>query len=272
MNPNITFVVPIGDEHIYAQCFAKSPLLASGAAVEVFGQRGFKTAAAAFNEAIQRSRNDLMIFCHQDIVLPAGWDAGFLTEIQKVSGVAPNWGVVGCAGITADGRVAAHIYRHDRELASSVPLPAEVRTLDECLVAFRRSSALRFDKDLPGFFYYAADICLQAESLGRLNYAIDAPCVHRSKSRVSLPASLYVAERYFIRKWSTRLPVPTLSGTVGGRKSLAIRRVKDGLRAATARIGWRPRPWWAALPQVDLEAILAPLAKAQDGKPRSQPE
>jgi hypothetical protein len=249
-------VVPIGDEPIYAECFAKSPLLASGAAFAVFNQRGFKTAAAAFNQAIAAAQNDLIVFCHQDIILPAGWDQLFLKRLEQLTALDPNWGVAGCAGRSRDGHVAAHIYRHDREFQAAAPLPGKVRTLDECLIAFRPSCGLRFDENLLGFFFYAVDICLQAESRGWFNYAIDAPCFHQAKNRTSLPRSFYEAERNIIRKWHSYLPIQTLSGQVAGGSYLAYKRVRNKWEEWLAACGCRKQPWWSDLPRIEPEKLL----------------
>jgi hypothetical protein len=262
MTPNITFVVPVADDATYARCFNSSPLLASGPPFEVFCQRGFQSAAAAFNSGIDAAHNDLVVFCHQDILLPAGWADAFCKRLEELDRVDANWGVVGCAGRTRDEQLAAHIYRHDRELCGNVSLPAKVRTLDECIIAFRLSSGLRFDDAMPGFFRYGVDICLQAEVSGRHNYAVDAPCFHQGKNRASLPSLFFEEERYLLQKWRDHLPIQTLSvGEMRSNNYLAYKRLRNKWKGLLAACGYRSEPWWWTLPQIPPEKLQALVSK-----------
>jgi Glycosyltransferase like family len=256
MKRAITFIIPVGDDDIYHRCFQSSPVLATKGPHEVLCQRGYKSAAAAFNAAIEDSSNDLMVFCHQDIVFPRRWNDIFWSRLQELADVDERWGVVGCAGRTQANERAAHLYRHDREFVGDVSLPARVRTLDECIISFRRSSRLRFDENMIGFFFYAVDICMQAESRGLKNYVVDAPCFHQGKDRSILPAAFYEAERYMIGKWKKRLPIQTLSGRVGGRAYLGYKRLRNRWDEFLASKGRRPAPWWTDLPKISPEHLL----------------
>jgi len=248
---SITFVVPVGNEDVYEQCFLSSPLFEDGQ-FQIIAQREFPSAGAAFNDAIDRAENDLLVFCHQDVLFPGSWHVSFTERVVTLEREAENVGIMGCVGITYQGVVAGHVYRHNRELVGSMQLPESVRTLDEMLISFRKSSSLRFDEDLPAFFYYAVDMCLQAESEGLINYAIDAPCFHQAKNRVGLPSNFYKAQDYMIRKWHDVLPVETLSG----------RLCSDFARPARAflqRVLLKTRirkPWWVSLPEIDPAEIL----------------
>jgi hypothetical protein len=262
MTPKITFVVPVADEETYARCFKSSPLLAAEPAFEVFCQRGAKSAAAAYNSGLDAAHNDLVVFCHQDILFPAGWADAFLKRLEELERRDADWGVVGCAGRTREEEVAAHIYRHDRELRGTAPLPAMVRTLDECIIALRVSSGLRFDDAMPGFFRYGVDICLQAEASGRNNYAVDAPCFHQGKNRASLPALFFEEERYLVDKWSHHLPIQTLSaGQVRGNGYLAYKRLRNHCKGVLAACGLKSEPWWWTLPKIPPEKLQTLLSK-----------
>ena len=256
MIPKITFVVPVADEPIYEQCFKRSPLLAGNGDFEVFCQRGYRSAGVAFNVAMDKAANDLIVFCHQDILLPASWARTFGSRLEELERVAPRWGVVGCAGRTCQEQVAAHLFRHDRELRGEAALPAKVRTLDESLIAFRRSSGLRFDEALAGFNFYAVDICLEAESRGLDNYVVDAPCFHQAKNRTSFAAGFFKTEKWILNKWRSRLPVQTLSGRLVGGRYLAYKRMRDQFDALRAACGHKKEPWWTDLPKISPEEHL----------------
>lgn len=253
----MTFIIPIGDETIYEQCFNRSPLFKKNPAkFEVLAQRRYSSAAKAFNAALDVAKNDLVVICHQDIVLPGSWAETFTKCVEQINHLDPNWGVIGHAGMTLDERVAAHVYRHDRELRGDVPLPARVRTLDESFIAFRRSSGLRFDDELPGFYFYAVDICLQAEVKGMQSYAVDAPCFHQARNRASQQASFFELEKRIINKWKNQLPIQTLSGRVAGRGYLIYKRFRNRYSELLATCGYHGAPWWESLPKISPERLL----------------
>ena len=61
----------VGDE--VRQNFLLSPCLNSAAGHQLLIQEAYSSAAEAYNNAIDRSVNDLMVFVHQDVVLPFTW-------------------------------------------------------------------------------------------------------------------------------------------------------------------------------------------------------
>jgi hypothetical protein len=253
--PSITFIVPVGSEDVFQRCFTSSPLFGGESDFQILAQRGFKCSGEAFNDGLDRAVSDLIVCVHQDVVLPAMWAKRFLAAWRRMESQAIPVGVVGCMGMSSAGEPAGHIYRHDRELFPEQTLPARVETLDEMLISFRKSSGLRFDPQLPSFFFYAVDMCLQSSSKGLHNFAVDAPCFHQAKDRnQGLPTEFFVSEEYMIRKWKKVLPVRSLSGTMGGWRSYWRRRIKQSLFQA---IGYIPEPWWTDLPRVDPAEILA---------------
>ena len=251
---SITFIIPVGSEDVFQQCFLSSPLFSQDTEFQILAQRGFKTSGEAFNDGIERAVNDLIVCVHQDVVFPGGWATGFLAGLQDLHSRGVPLGLIGCIGMTSSGLPAGHIYRHDREYSPNCPLPARVETLDEMLISFRKSSGLRFDPALPSFFYYAVDLCLQAASRGLHNFAVDAPCFHQAKNRNHvMPAEFYYSQEYMIRKWKPFLPVRTLSGTLGSKRYYWARRIKQSFFQV---IRYNPVPWWHDLPRINPEAKL----------------
>lgn len=258
---SMTFVVPVGSSDVYEKCFLSSPLFERRSDFQVLAQTGFATSGLAFNDAIEKATNDVIVFAHQDVMFPAMWAEQFLLKLAELEsrGVLP--GVVGCAGISSAGEGAGHIYRHDREMFLQCPLPARVETLDEMLIAFRKSSGLRFDPALPSFFGYAVDVCLQASSVGLQNFAMDVPCFHQAKNRKKMAKEFDSAWVYLLDKWRDVLPVRTLSGTLERGVSYWRERLK---RSVFSAIGYSPTPWWANLPQINPEEVLFANAVSAD--------
>lgn len=250
----VTLVVPVGDEDVFRDCLLSSRLVEDTGACELIAQRGWSTAAKAFNDAIDRAHNDLIVCLHQDVLLPDEWHERFVSAITQLEMQQGPIGVAGCAGITSHGKTAGHMYRHDREFHPPVALPAAVETLDEMLICFRKSSGLRFDENLPSFFGYAVDLCLEASRRGLKNYAIDAPCFHQAKSRQGrLPEQFFINWNYLCDKWKDQLPVQTLTGTLQNKRSFTTHKFVESIKE---KIGYAPEPWWADLPKIDTAAAL----------------
>jgi len=250
---SMTFVVPVGDESTYRTCFLRSPLFHGNSNFQILAQVGFETSGQAFNDAIEKAENDIIVFAHQDVVFPVGWAARFCARLDELQSLNLPMGVAGCIGITAEGNAAGHIYRRDREILLQHPLPAVVQTLDEMLICCRRSSGLQFDVTVPSFFGYATDLCLQASSRGLHNFAVDAPCFHQAKNRKKMAKEFHLVWEFMLDKWKDVLPVYTLSGTMDGRVRYRLRSLKQSLWDA---VGYSPEPWWTNFPKIKPEDVL----------------
>src|SRR4051794_5745825 len=100
----ITFVIAVNDRKLFELNFMASPCLGCPPTHEILVQEGFRSAAKAYNDAIERAANDLIVFCHQDILLPTQWISQLDAAIRQLDVQDPNWGVLGTYGKTRDGR------------------------------------------------------------------------------------------------------------------------------------------------------------------------
>jgi len=206
---SITFVSTVNNRKIFERNFLASPCFGENHPYQIIVQEGFSSAAKAYNDAIQRSTNDLIVFAHQDMVFPENWveDLGRAIEILDQSD--PRWGVLGCYGETLDDRGRGHVFSSGLMLGASFDRPAAVQTLDEIVLIIRKSTQLKFDERLPHFHFYGAEICMAATKAGRTNYAIPAFCVHNSQMNLVLPKEFYESYRVFKKIWKAYLPIQT---------------------------------------------------------------
>ena len=205
----ITFVVAVNKRDILEKNFLASPCLLDPHSHQILLQRDFSSATAAYNDAIDKSVNDVIVFCHQDIFLPRPWISQLHQILERVNTKDPEWGVLGCSGVTRDGRFRGHVYSLGVGIIGDPSEPAEVQTLDEIVLIIRKSSGLRFDDRLPHFHLYGADICLRAAMRGMKSYAISAFCVHNTHQSYSLPSEFYECCEYMRRVWRKYLPIQT---------------------------------------------------------------
>jgi hypothetical protein len=199
----------VNNEAVASSCLLRSPDLPGEA--EVLLQRGYRSAAEAYNAAIDAAKTDLLVFAHQDVYLPEGWERAAFEGIKLLSKTDPDWGVLGVWGVSPSGGRAGFVYDGGwrRTLGGPFSGGQQVDTLDELLLIVRKSSGLRFDPQLRGFHMYGTDICLEARRQGRKCYAIGAFCIHNTNQYRMLPLQFWQAYFFIRRKWKGQLPIQT---------------------------------------------------------------
>lgn len=206
----ITFVIAVNDRELFRRNFLASPCLVQPHPHEILVQEGFSSASTAYNNAIDHARNDLIVFCHQDILLPENWLVQLEEALDYLQTEDPHWGVLGSCGATQDGRGWGHVYSSGRDvIGEPFERPVPVQTLDEIVLVLRRSTGLRFDDALPHFHFYGADICLRAAARGMNSYAVSTFCIHNAQQTFVLPGEFYEACRHLKRTWREYLPIQT---------------------------------------------------------------
>lgn len=207
--PKWSLISAVSDEEILKRCLLSSPDV--GSATEVILQTGYTSAAAAYNNAVQKSNTDLLVFIHQDVYLPEGWLASVLGAIELVTRTDQDWGVFGVWGPRRSGEMAGFVYDGGWRRVLGHPFEGglEVDSLDEVVLILRKSTGLRFDPFIPGFHMYGTDICLEARRQGRKCYAIAAFCIHNTNQYGMLPWQFWKGYLAMRRKWKAQLPVET---------------------------------------------------------------
>jgi hypothetical protein len=213
-----SFVTCVSNREVFSANLLASPCLGPKSVHEVITFSDCVCAADGLNAGFHSAKHEWLVFVHQDVFLPVGWDQCLAHQL----GETEQWfGPIGVAGVYGVGEViapvdqsqplaAARIGRvidRGRELRDGPELPVRVATLDELLLVPRRDSDLRFDPAL-GFHLYGADICLQARDQRLAVVALGALCHHNSRS-VGLPEPFFASAEVFARKWGHRLPIAT---------------------------------------------------------------
>ncbi|MEM1045751.1 MAG: hypothetical protein AAGL24_06355 [Pseudomonadota bacterium] len=174
--------------------------------------REMPSASLAYNAGLDATKAEIVVFAHQDVYMPAGWDKLLRSVIEQLTTSDPTWAVAGLTGVTPNGDKRGRCWSSGLGIEFGVPFdePIHAVSIDELLIVLRRSSNLRFDDDLPGFHLYGTDIVQQALSQGLGAYIIHAPVIHNSVPVLSLAGGYTTAYRYMQRKWRKRLPITTL--------------------------------------------------------------
>jgi hypothetical protein len=211
--PRVTFAIAVNDRKMLADNFLASPVVAEPHEHQILVQENFTSAALAYNDALDKSANDLVVFCHQDVLLPQSW----LAELQQVLAYLqtndPNWGVLGSCGMTAaykKWRIFGQVYSPGHGMVGEpITHPVPIQTLDGLLLILRKSSGLRFDERLQNFHFYGTDICMIAANDGLKSYAIPAIAIHNSRHYQIFPEEYYEGYWHVRRTWRKYLPIQT---------------------------------------------------------------
>ena len=209
----------VSDQAILEANLLGSPgLTGAGSPHEVILIHDAPSAAAGLTMGWTRAKHPWVVYVHQDVHLPEGWDRQLARQLREAE---RRFGPVGVAGAYGVGEVIAPadltqplaaerigwVVDRGRMLRDGPELPAKVATLDELILIVRRDAPLRFDPAL-GFHLYGADLCLQAREAGLAVVALEVLCQHNSRT-VGLPDAFFRSAQVFARKWAHRLPVAT---------------------------------------------------------------
>ena len=162
-------------------------------------------AARGLNHGIESSTAEWVVCVHQDVIFPDSWYTAFSARLRELP---DHVRVLGLVGVRPNGAYAGHI-KDPHGHAAWRPLPRQVISVDEHLIAIRRTAGLAFDPDNPGFHCYGTDICLSAKAMGYAAFVVDAPVVHLSKGKID--TSFGSASSWLLEKWGKEMKfvIPT---------------------------------------------------------------
>jgi arylsulfatase A-like enzyme len=238
----LSFVVAVNDEDELRHNLLASPVARSPhhewLLVENSGNGRYASISELYSDTLERAQHDLVVFVHQDVFLPHGWELQFFQALGELEAQDPEWGVIGAVGALPVVRGKPKELRGHWCDPSGYwrlgPLPHRVESLDEQVLVLRRRSGVSFDPALPGFHCYGMDLSLAARAAGKESYAVDAFVWHKYRdARGHLVArredspkirrrwgeefmrEFQPAADYVERKWQRYLPFQTTSWSWG---------------------------------------------------------
>lgn len=155
------------------------------------------------NAALSAARGEYIVLCHQDVRLIDDDRASLDDRLHELTLRDPDWALAGNAGGIEPGRLAIRISDPHGDDQHTAKLPARVMSLDENFIVVRGDARIGFSRDLTGFHFYGADICLNADIAGWHAYVIDFHLLHLSGGRKN--HTFDAAQRDFSAKWASAL-------------------------------------------------------------------
>jgi len=95
-------------DDILQRDLASSPAVVDDA-VSLHLERGHPSAAQALNPGLDATDGEVVVFVHQDVYLPAGWDQRLVETVDQLETDGIDRAVLGVAGMQADGRFGRSI-------------------------------------------------------------------------------------------------------------------------------------------------------------------
>lgn len=207
----LTIVAAVNNPIACRQYLQSSSVLSGGHPHQLLLQQGFTSAAAAYNAALDEAEHDVVVFVHQDVVLPQTFTHDLDTAIAAAP---PNWGILGVYGADAARRDLGRVWTqglgsHGQPLLRLTP----AETLDELVLIVRKDGGLRFDSEL-GFHLYGADLCLQARARGLGVFVFQSECRHYTNLQKRNAKAYAESACYLQAKWPQQLPIRTVCSTI----------------------------------------------------------
>lgn len=213
----LSFVTCASDIEVLRRCLLASPCIAHGKRpLQVFFNA--HSAADAFNRALATAPDgSWLVWVHQDVLLPAGWDTQFMQGLVQARSQYPRLAVAGVYGVCGNGASAhraGHVLDRGNLLHEPTSTPCPADSLDELLFAVQKGHGLLLDPALQ-FDFYGTDVVLQAQIKGLQSVVVDAYCEHWSSTPTgpvipeSMARRIRASGAVFEAKWAEQLPVQT---------------------------------------------------------------
>lgn len=236
MNDKLCVVVACNDDACLSRNLLASDLI-SKQGVTVHVERGALSASIAYNRGLAATTQPIVIFAHQDVYFPPGWEERLMATVAYLDKQHPDWALVAPFGMSQTGSHIGDVWTTSlsRRVGQPVTEPTPAQSFDELVIVLRRSSGVRFDEALPLFHLYGTDIVQTALSQGKGAYVADLPVIHNDGFHGRLGADFTAGYHYVRRKWQARLPLRTSVLWIRWHGlSLAIHRLR-GLRSLERR-------------------------------------
>ena len=263
----ISVVSASNNRDVLERNLCRSPMIASGS-VPLHIEWQAPSASIAYNRGWDATTSEYVVFAHQDVYFPLGWDVRLRSCIELLQRLDPNWALIGSFGVDARGIGFGPVWSTSIGciVGRIATKPVVVQSFDELLMIGRRSAAIRFDEKAPNFHFYGLDAVQTAIVANKNSYAMSLPVVHNDKFHGRLESDFTEAYRYMKSKWRQKLPLHTPITTVSqygmhlyrdrllNRKSFGFRQSTSGRTDINPQVyatlcGWDDvSPRMAALP------------------------
>ncbi|MBF0164647.1 MAG: class I SAM-dependent methyltransferase [Magnetococcales bacterium] len=218
----ISFIVPTNDHRILQDNLLCSPIFHDAHPHQIILVENQPSAAQAIAFGLRQAVHECIVYAHQDVYLPRGWDVVYTHRLAEARVHIPTAALFGVYGVRSlDGQGNHHGMVMDRRWLriTGHPLPVEVDSLDEMLIGFNKSEFPGLDAGL-GYHLYGTDMVCAYREMGKSAVVVDALCFHNSNTGLENPQALTQAAHHFVHsRWKKYLPIVTSCLTLEAEES-----------------------------------------------------
>ena len=160
-----------------------------------------KSASSALNYGASIAKGDLLVFCHQDIVLT---DVDFLKRLVDLSSQL-EFGVLGVAGTEiGSNTVITNIFHGSEKTLSgnkTIALPTQAESVDECFFAIKKEKFSGFTDYGNVWHLYAVDYCYKARFENNQDIFVLPLELYHVSPGYSLDISFYTTFKKVVKKY-----------------------------------------------------------------------
>ena len=209
MNSPYCIVIASNDAECLKRNIMASDMVKNGIPVHV--ETGAPSASIAYNRGLAATEAPIVIFAHQDVYFPPGWEVKLDAAIAAVEKQDPNWSLIAPFGVTKAGQHVGEVWSTSLSRVVGQPMaqPERVESFDELVIVMRRDSGLQFDENLPNYHLYGTDIIQMAHAKGGSAWVASLPLVHNDGFHDHLRADFRQSYHFTRRKWRKNLPLRT---------------------------------------------------------------
>jgi len=182
---------------------------------------GIKSLSKVYNEILNESKNDIVIFCHDDILFEKTYWAKRITDHFKNN---PEYGILGVAGTTyypetgrwwdIQGEMVGQVYHqhNGKKWLSEYNKPFGDKIIDTIIVdglffVIKKTNIKHnFDESVKGFHFYDTTFCMKNFIDGvKIGTISNVPITHLSIGMTNQQWELNRVE--FVKKFKEKLPI-----------------------------------------------------------------
>jgi hypothetical protein len=152
-----------------------------------------------YNLFLNVATGKYIILCHQDIILLDDGRSTLDRLLFELTETDPTWALCGNAGGVETNNIAVRISDLHGDNQSRGTFPVQATSLDENFIVVRREANIALSRDLEGFHFYGADMCIIANVLGWTAYVIDFHLRHNGTG--NLDPTFFSIREGTIAKW-----------------------------------------------------------------------
>ncbi|MEO5363476.1 MAG: class I SAM-dependent methyltransferase [Magnetococcus sp. DMHC-8] len=210
----ISFVVPTNNERILKEYLLSSPVLQGQHPHQLILLKEQRSMAEALVQGVGQAVHDFVVVVHQDVYLPAQWDALFCRQVLQAEATRDDIGLFGVYGASNHaGQIVPRgslVDRQDARLHGEA-CPVPVGSVDDCLIGFRKARRPEPDPAC-GFYLYGTDLLCAGLAQGRVAVVVEALCYHNPGLGAGGPPPAWqVSARHLATKWPHYLPAGVLT-------------------------------------------------------------